>query len=154
MLFFVFLLVFLSFSYLQSKQQIRRKSLPLGPPGLPIIGHLPHRTLHRLSHKYGPVMGLKLGSGLTVVVSSPEAAELFLKTHDLNFANRPRRQAYELITYGNKGIAFSEYGPYWRDLRKLCIFLASPRLTHSCHSAVNRSCQRKGSRESQQSSRV
>lgn len=123
----VFLVVagFWSLSYILNTFQSKNPSPP-GPPGLPIIGHLhmlgklPHLALCKLSKKYGPIMKLKLGNVTMIVVSSPEAAELFLKTHDLNFASRPKTQASDYTSYGSKGMAFSEYGPYWRNLRKLC----------------------------------
>ena len=64
-------------------------------------------------------MSLQLGNVPTIVVSSPEAAELFLKTHDVVFASRPKFQAIQ-YTYGAEGVAFAEYGSYWRNVRKLC----------------------------------
>ncbi|KAF2298769.1 hypothetical protein GH714_027018 [Hevea brasiliensis] len=85
-----------------------------------MLGKLPHRSLHQLAKKYGPIMSMRLGSVPAIVVSSPQAAELFLKTHDLLFASRPMLQASLYMSYGNKGVAFSEYGPYWRSVRKLC----------------------------------
>ncbi|XP_022132564.1 cytochrome P450 CYP736A12-like [Momordica charantia] len=100
--------------------------LPPGPKGFPIfgslhlLGKLPHRALHRLSQKYGPIMHLRLGLVSTIVVSSPAAAELFLKTHDHVFASRPLIQASNHISYGRKGLGFAEYGPYWRNIRKMC----------------------------------
>ncbi|WOG93766.1 hypothetical protein DCAR_0313053 [Daucus carota subsp. sativus] len=109
-----------------SKTQSGSHKAPPGPPGLPLIGHLPmlgnqpHRSLHKLSQKYGPIMSLRLGSQPTIVVSSPASAELFLKTHDTVFASRPRSQAAEYMWYGTKGMIFSEYGPYWRSIRKFC----------------------------------
>ncbi|KAG8661506.1 cytochrome P450 CYP736A12-like [Manihot esculenta] len=109
------------------------RKLPPGPPALPIIGNLymlgslPHRSLYRLSKKYGPIMSMRLGSIPAIVVSSPQAAELFLKTHDVVFASRPIIQASVYLFYGNKGMVFSEYGPYWRSIRKLCTLqLLSP----------------------------
>ncbi|KAK9114852.1 hypothetical protein Syun_021649 [Stephania yunnanensis] len=65
-------------------------------------------------------MHIRLGLVPTIVVSSVEAAQLFLKTHDAVFCSRPKIPASELISYGNKGVAFAEYGPYWRHMRKLC----------------------------------
>jgi len=65
-------------------------------------------------------MSLQLGQVPAIIVSSSKAAELFLKTHDINFASRPRIQGTDIISYGSKGLAFSEYGPYWRSVRKLC----------------------------------
>jgi len=78
--------------------KIKSKNLPPGPKGFPIIGSLHllkslvHRDLHKLSQTYGPIMHMKLGLKSTIVVSSPNAAKLFLKTHDPIFANRPISQ--------------------------------------------------------------
>lgn len=102
------------------------RKLPPGPRGLPIIGSLnllgklPHRSLNDLAKKYGPLMSMKLGNVTTIVVSSPRIAEKILKTHDLVFASRPQNEAGKHVSYGNKGIAFGEYGHYWRNIRKLC----------------------------------
>ncbi|KAF9615836.1 hypothetical protein IFM89_026676, partial [Coptis chinensis] len=91
-----------------------------------MLGDIPHHSLNKLSQKYGPIMQLRLGLVPTVVVSTSEAAELFLKTHDINFASRPKILASEYLSYGSRGVGFSEYGPYWRSLRKLCtIYLLS-----------------------------
>lgn len=103
------------------------KKLPPGPRGFPIIGNLhllgslPHRSMTELAKHYGPIMSMRLGYVPTVVISSPKAAELILKTHDAVFANRPRTESSEFLSYGNKGVAFSPHGPYWRDMRKFCI---------------------------------
>ena len=117
----------LSAILLRLKQHQGNGKQPPGPKTLPIIGNLhmlgklPHRTLQSLATKYGPIMSLKLGQVTTIVVSSPEAAERFLKTHDLAFASMPKSISSKYISYGNKGLAFSEYGTYWRNMRKLCI---------------------------------
>ncbi|KAK9091210.1 hypothetical protein Sjap_024387 [Stephania japonica] len=63
-------------------------------------------------------MHIRLGLVPAIVVSSAEAVQLFLKTHDAVFCSRPKIQASELISYGNKGVAFAKYGPYWRHMRK------------------------------------
>ncbi|KAL7089919.1 hypothetical protein ACP275_12G007200 [Erythranthe tilingii] len=108
------------------KKKNQNKNIPPGPIGIPILGHLhllgknPHQNLHRLARKYGPIMGLRLGFVPAVVVSSPAAAELVLKTHDLVFASRPKSAAAEYMSYEQKNIVFGPYGPYWRDMRKLC----------------------------------
>ncbi|PIA39701.1 hypothetical protein AQUCO_02600269v1 [Aquilegia coerulea] len=113
----------LSSSY---KKGLHHRLLPPGPLGLPLLGHLhllgelPHRNLQRLAKKYGPIMTLRLGLIPTMVVSSPEWAELFLKTHDMVFASRPKSQAAEYMSYGQKNLVFSQYGSYWRNIRKLC----------------------------------
>ncbi|KAK7314526.1 hypothetical protein VNO77_33052 [Canavalia gladiata] len=120
---FIFLL---SAAVLHSKQRQNGGKHPPGPKTLPIIGNLnmlgklPHRNLQALATKYGPIMSLKLGQVPAIVVSSPETAELFLKTHDIAFASRPKTQSSKYISYGSKGLVFSEYGAYWRNMRKLC----------------------------------
>ncbi|XP_047949932.1 cytochrome P450 71AU50-like, partial [Salvia hispanica] len=102
------------------------KRLPPGPRGLPILGHFhllgpnPHVNLCHLARKHGPVMGLRFGLVPAVVVSSPAAAELALKTHDLVFASRPLNDASRLMSYEQRNLVFGPYGPYWRDMRKLC----------------------------------
>ncbi|KAL5544753.1 hypothetical protein UlMin_008537 [Ulmus minor] len=107
------------------------KKLPPGPRGLPIIGNLhmigtlPHRSFHKLSQEYGDIMSVRLGQVMTIVVSSPSAAELFLKTHDTVFAGRPKTQATKYLNYDGKGVAFSDYGPYWRFVRKLTVQLVT-----------------------------
>ncbi|MBA0739726.1 hypothetical protein Gogos_012964 [Gossypium gossypioides] len=62
-------------------------------------------------------MSIRLGSVPAVVVSSPQVAEIFLKTHDVVFASRPKFQVLQSIYNGKMGIAFTEYGPYWHSLR-------------------------------------
>ena len=102
------------------------RKLPPGPWALPIIGNLhmlgdlPHRALQSLAKTYGPIMSLRLGHVPTIVVSSPQAAELFLKTHDTIFASRPKLQFAKYIAYGNTGLVFTKYGPDWRNVRKIC----------------------------------
>ncbi|MED6154912.1 hypothetical protein PIB30_000410 [Stylosanthes scabra] len=64
-------------------------------------------------------MSLRLGQVPTVVLSNSEAVEVFLKTHDAVLESRPKMQATEYVVYGSKGLVFSEYGPYWRNMRRL-----------------------------------
>lgn len=127
-IFLLFTFIYIAYIvFLNPKKQrnVNQKKAP-GPTPLPIIGNLhilgtlPHRKLHSLSKKYGPIMSLQLGQIPTIVVSSSKAAELFLKTHDVVFANRPKIQVSELMSYGYKGLAFGQYGPYWREMRKVC----------------------------------
>ncbi|KAL0427546.1 UNVERIFIED_CONTAM: cytochrome [Sesamum latifolium] len=104
----------------------KKKRLPPGPKGLPILGHLhllgknPHQDLHRIAQKHGPIMYMRFGLVPNVIVSSPKAAELFLKTHDLIFASRPPHQAAKYLSWDQRNLSFGPYGPYWRNMRKLC----------------------------------
>ncbi|CAF2108631.1 BnaC03g56910D [Brassica napus] len=102
-------------------------NLPPGPSTLPIIGNLHHfagwpsRYFHNLSIKYGPVMLLRLGFLRVVVISSSEAAEEVLKTHDLECCSRPNTLVSGKLSYGFKDVNFAPYGEYWREMRKLVV---------------------------------
>ena len=101
--------------------------LPPSPPSLPLIGHfhlllpIPHRALHDISIRYGPIFHLYLGSVPCVVASSPDTAKEFLKTHDSSFSNRLANYAVNHLSYGRKGFLFAEYGAYWKFIKKLCM---------------------------------
>ncbi|XP_049359352.1 cytochrome P450 71A3-like [Solanum verrucosum] len=103
------------------------KKLPPSPRKLPIIGNLhqlglhPHRSLHKLSKKYGPVMLLHLGSKPVFVASSAEASRDIMKTHDLVFSSRPNSRMADKLLYGSKDVAFSPYGEYWRQVRSVTV---------------------------------
>ncbi|PWA56234.1 cytochrome P450 [Artemisia annua] len=104
-----------------------KKNLPPSPPKMPLIGNMlqlgssPHRSLHALSQKYGPLMLLHLGSKPTLVASSSEVAREILKTHDLSFSGRPNLQIPNILMYGSKDIVFSPYGEYWRQLKSIVV---------------------------------
>nr|CAB3500844.1 unnamed protein product [Digitaria exilis] len=104
-----------------------RPRLPPGPWKLPVIGSmhhlinvLPHRALRDLADAHGPLMMLQLGQTPLVVASSKETARAVLKTHDTNFATRPKLLAGEIVGYEWVDILFAPSGDYWRKLRQLC----------------------------------
>ncbi|KAL3527830.1 hypothetical protein ACH5RR_012486 [Cinchona calisaya] len=123
---FVVLLAIVSLLNSLLRKNKNKKKLPPSPRGLPILGHLhlmgknPHQDLHNLSKQHGPVMHLRFGFVSNIIVSSPRAAEQFLKTHDLVFATRPPHEAAKYIGFGQRNLSFGQYGPYWRNMRKLC----------------------------------
>jgi hypothetical protein len=103
-----------------------RPRLPPGPWKLPVIGSmhhlvnvLPHRALRDLAAAHGPLMMLRLGETPLVVASSKETARAVLKTHDTNFATRPKLLTGEIVGYDWADILFSPSGDYWRKLRQL-----------------------------------
>ncbi|GLJ23359.1 hypothetical protein SUGI_0441990 [Cryptomeria japonica] len=105
----------------------KKSLLPPGPLALPLIGHLhllgthPHQAMQKLSLKYGPLMQIRLGSVLSVVVSSPDMAKEFLKTHESKFASRPQSAATKYMAYNSADFSFAPYGPYWKYMRKICM---------------------------------
>ncbi|EMS53129.1 Cytochrome P450 71C1 [Triticum urartu] len=105
-----------------------KQQLPPTPPGkLPIIGHLPligshpHVSFRDLAAKHGRdgLMLVHVGAVPTIVVSTPQAAEAVLRTHDHVFASRPRNPVADIIRYNSTDIAFAPYGDYWRRARKV-----------------------------------
>lgn len=109
-------------------EKIQHTKLPPGPWKLPFIGSIhqlitgeqTHHRFYKLAEKYGPLFHIKLGQVDFVVASSPSMAREVLKTHDHELASRPTLLAVETIGYNSSGIGFSPYGPYWRQLRKIC----------------------------------
>ncbi|KAJ6365213.1 hypothetical protein OIU76_030059 [Salix suchowensis] len=105
-----------------------RKKLPYppGPKGYPIIGNmgmmdqLTHRGLARLSKQYGGLLHLQMGGLHVVAVSTPETAREVLHVQDIVFANRPANLAIVYLTYDRADMAFANYGPFWRQTRKIC----------------------------------
>jgi cytochrome P450 len=103
--------------------------LPPGPWTLPLIGNihqvisrsLPHHRFKTLADKYGPLMHLKLGEVPYLIVTSPTMAKEIMKTHDLNFCDRPNLLLSTIFTYNATDIVFSTYGEHWRRLRKICV---------------------------------
>lgn len=101
---------------------------PPGPPRLPFIGNmlmmgeLTHRGLATLAERYGSgLLYLRLGFLHAFAVSTPEMARQVLQVQDNVFSNRPATKAITYLTYNRADMAFAHYGPFWRQMRKLCV---------------------------------
>ena len=138
----LFIIVFMLIHiFWRSKTTNSNSKLPPGPRKLPLIGNMhqigtqPHRSLARLARQHGPLMYMQLGELCCIVVSSPEMAKEVMKTHDIIFANRPHVLGADVVTYGSKGMTFSPYGSYWRQMRKICTMeLLTPKRVDSFRS--------------------
>ncbi|XP_057433652.1 cytochrome P450 71D11-like [Lotus japonicus] len=125
--FFLSMIVAIMMIRKNTRKTLTPTYIPPGPWKLPIIGNiphlvtsLPHRKLRDLALTYGPLMHLQLGELFIIVVSSAEYAREVMKTHDVTFASRPYLLASDIASYNSTNIAFSPYGYYWRQLRKIC----------------------------------
>ncbi|MCL7029073.1 hypothetical protein MKW94_010416 [Papaver nudicaule] len=104
-----------------------KSRLPPGPQGFPLIGNVldlgfkPHEKLSLLKLRYGPLIWLRLGSINTVVISSARAASEMFKHHDTSFCDRHVISTLMHDDSLHKGsIGLSDYGPYWKMIRRLC----------------------------------
>ncbi|XVF67802.1 hypothetical protein PTKIN_Ptkin10aG0151100 [Pterospermum kingtungense] len=109
---------------------LRRKTpYPPGPKGYPVIGNmkmmdqLTHRGLARLAEQYGHsgLLHLRMGKLHIVAVSTPEMAREVLQAQDMVYSNRPANNAITYLTYDRADMAFANYGPFWRQMRKICV---------------------------------
>lgn len=120
------LLAFLSLLWIVALFR-RRRPYPPGPKGYPIIGNmsimdqLTHRGLTKLATDHGGLVHLRMGQKHMIVVSTPDMAREVLQLQDHIFANRPATVAISYLTYDRADMAFGNYGPFWRQMRKICV---------------------------------
>ncbi|KAI5354383.1 hypothetical protein L3X38_007278 [Prunus dulcis] len=124
--FYYYILLFIIFLFLKNYLQKFNKRLPPSPGlSFPIIGHLHlikkplHRTLAKLSTKYGPILYIQFGSRPVIVVSSPSAAEECFTKNDIAFANRPRLLAGKHLGYNYTTLVWASYGSHWGNMRRI-----------------------------------
>nr|AQY76216.1 cytochrome P450 [Thapsia garganica] len=119
--------ILLAFTLL-SIRRIRDKAtqkLPPGPYPLPVIGNIhklgkhPHKSLTNLAQVYGPIMCLKLGRMITIVISSPSTARQVLRKQDIAFSNRPLPDAVRALDHNKYSAVWLPVGSRWRSLRKI-----------------------------------
>ncbi|XP_074288066.1 cytochrome P450 71A25-like [Silene latifolia] len=120
---FTFIFLYL---WLTTTTHTNNTNTPPSPPKLPFLGNLHqfdkllHRSFHSFSRRYGDIMLVHIGSKPIIIISSAEAAQEIMKTHDTIFANRPNLRVARKILYDGKDIAFANYGEYWRQMKSIC----------------------------------
>ncbi|KAL8503733.1 hypothetical protein ACS0TY_022450 [Phlomoides rotata] len=109
--------------------ELLTKLPPEAAGGWPIIGHSlllsrpdpQHITLSHLADKSGPIFSIRLGTRRGLIISSWEAAKECYKTNDVALSNRQRTASMGLMGYNYAILVFSNYGAYWRAMRKVLV---------------------------------
>nr|XP_043606838.1 geraniol 8-hydroxylase-like [Erigeron canadensis] len=102
----------------------RKRKMPPGPAGLPIIGNLldlgpkPHESLAKLSQKHGPLMTIRLGSITSVVASTPDAAREILQRKDEACSGRIVPDAVTALDNHEAAVLWIPPNDEWRTIRK------------------------------------
>ncbi|XP_065649368.1 steroid 17-alpha-hydroxylase/17,20 lyase-like [Hydra vulgaris] len=117
------ILLYIMVPYIRHLLECRK--YPVGPFPLPVIGNFlslglqPHQTLAEYSKKYGNIFSISFGMKRVVIISEINATREALVQKATNFAGRPLSYAVQLATRGYKVITFMDYGPLWKNLRKI-----------------------------------
>ncbi|KAL9584150.1 MAG: hypothetical protein Q9203_004783 [Teloschistes exilis] len=104
----------------------RAKTLPPGPPTLPIIGNLhqipksgAHFKFTEWAQQYGGIFSLKLGSATAVVITDRSLIKALIDKKSSIYSDRPASYVSQvLITGGDHALVMSQ-GDKWRKFRKL-----------------------------------
>jgi cytochrome P450 len=81
-----------------------------------------HTYFACLAARYGPIFSIRLGSKLSINITSLALAREVLHDNDPVFSNRDVQDAARSISYGGRqNIVWNPIGPTWRLLRRICI---------------------------------
>ncbi|KAH7511714.1 hypothetical protein FEM48_Zijuj12G0012000 [Ziziphus jujuba var. spinosa] len=110
----------------RSSSESKRRVLPPGPSGVPILGNLlqlgprPHEKMTEMAKVYGPLMALRLGFVTTIVASSPEMAREIMQRNDKAFSNRPVPDSVASQPNPEGTLAWVPGDHRWRNRRRIC----------------------------------
>ncbi|KAK7382237.1 hypothetical protein VNO80_01024 [Phaseolus coccineus] len=114
--------------FFQYRRTLKNPPFPPGPRGLPIIGNLHqldnsnlYLQLYHLSQKYGSIFSIRLGLRPAIVVSSAKLARELFKDNDPEVSDRPKCFGQQRLSYDGLDMIFSQYGQFWREIRKICV---------------------------------
>lgn len=116
----------LAWYQLIGSMKMKGRKLPPGPFPLPIVGNIldvsiaaPHVSFAQLSKKYGPLMSIRLGTLLNVIVTSPEMAkEIFTRPSftSRHIVEATRSHDHHKFALGMMPVASEK----WKAMRKIC----------------------------------
>ncbi|KAL2871615.1 cytochrome P450 [Aspergillus lucknowensis] len=99
--------------------------LPPGPKRLPLIGNLhqypqnePWKTYQNWHKLYGPIISLKLGQRILIVLGSHKVVRELLEKRGAIYSSRPQMAVAERVTKGLQ-TALLPFGPKWKFHRRL-----------------------------------
>nr|WNO46792.1 cytochrome P450 712K1 [Tripterygium hypoglaucum] len=128
-LFFLWLFstLLLQYAFRRSTKGATHLRLPPSPPSLPVVGHIHllskdiHICFQNLARKYGPLLYLRFGSFKCLLISSASVATEVFKSNDVAFSSKPFSCLGDRLIFGNTGFIISQYGDYWRYMKKLTV---------------------------------
>ncbi|KAF1977130.1 cytochrome P450 oxidoreductase [Bimuria novae-zelandiae CBS 107.79] len=104
----------------------RSKSLPPGPPTLPLIGNLhqipktgAHYKFTEWARTYGGIFSLKLGPATAVVVTDRRLVKELLDKKGNIYSARPQSYVSNDLITGGDHLLVMQYGAKWRLFRRL-----------------------------------
>lgn len=105
----------------------RRRHLPPGPRGLPLIGNWLdvadidkfYIKVQEWTKRYGDVFYVRLGGSDYVFLSSPKAIKALMDQRSTIYSSRPPAPLAQDAASGGKRQLFMEYGPRYRVVRKI-----------------------------------
>ncbi|XP_071981109.1 cytochrome P450 2G1-like [Engystomops pustulosus] len=120
-------IVFIVLSITQAQKGKSKGKLPPGPTPLPILGNLHqlngkevHKSLIKLSEKYGPVYTLHMGMDPVVVLCSYDAVKEALIDNAEVFSGRGYMPFMDKFNSGGHGVIGSN-GERWKQLRRFSL---------------------------------
>ncbi|KAI1030210.1 hypothetical protein LB504_010359 [Fusarium proliferatum] len=105
---------------------LRRRKLPPGPRGWPLVGNLfdlndselVRYRVREWHQKYGDVFYTKIGGTDYIWLSSPKAVKDLMDKKSGIYSSRPSLPLAQDVASGKSRQLFMAYGPDWRGLRK------------------------------------